>query len=121
RWMTQQPIQAGRSRPKRLVHYREIRPGGLGGQVQKLEHSGELARRIGKEFLEEQEQTLRSRGLRQQPTHLRRVAILGAVLQQLRIRPARRQVLAFKTRLLQSPRLLKIADVLQLVAPPVGV
>ena len=46
---------------------------------------------------------------------------LGAILQQLRVRPARRQVPSLATRLLQSPRLLKITDVFQVVVPPEGV
>ena len=100
---------------------RESRPGGVGGQSQKLEHPRELTRWIGEELLVEQEQTLLPRHLRQQSAYLRRIAIKSAVLLQVRIRPSWRQVLPLEARLLQSPRLLKIGDVLLPVLPLEGV
>src|SRR5262249_9035357 len=112
------PSQAHGSNPDCLVHYRESCPGGVGGQSQKLEHPCKLARRIGKEFLEKQEQTLLSRHLRQQAAHLRCIGIQGAVLQQQRVWPARWQVPPLKACLLQSPCLLKITDILEVVVPP---
>jgi hypothetical protein len=69
-WPTQKSMQAGGSHPDRLVHDRESRPGGVGWQSQKLEHPRELTRWIGKEFLEEQKEAVRSRGVSQHQSKL---------------------------------------------------